>query len=103
MEALVENLINGVLERSPTSRMKVGQLIGQLLNQHILLRKQFETGLRTVLDIADIMVVDVPKLWDYLGELIGTFIVVFLFQKYPPQPGTDVMILIYFRPRRDRN
>lgn len=71
MELLAENLINGVLERSPTSRKRVGHLLGQLLKKNVLLRKQFEVGLKSVLQIADDVVVDIPKIWDYLGELLG--------------------------------
>ena len=71
MQLLVEHFINGVLERSTTGRKKVGHLLGQLLKRNILLRKQFESGLKSVLQIADVLVVDIPKIWDYLGELIG--------------------------------
>ena len=71
MELLVESLINGVLERSAPSRKTIGHLLGQLVLRHILLRKQYETGLRSVLHYAGDLVVDIPKVWDYLGELIG--------------------------------
>ena len=74
MELLVENLINGVLERSTTGRKKVGHLLGQLLKRNILLRKQFDVGLKSVLQLAEILLVDIPKFWDYLGELIGEFV-----------------------------
>ena len=73
MQLLVEHLINGVLERSTTGRKKVGHLLGLLLKRNILLRKQFEAGLKSVLQIADVLLVDIPKIWDYLGELIGNF------------------------------
>ena len=71
MELLVEYLINGVLERSVASRKSIGHLLGQLVLRHILLRKQYEAGLRSVLQIVGDLVVDIPKVWDYLGELIG--------------------------------
>ena len=73
MEKLVENLINDVLERSESGRKKIGHLLGQLVNRNILLGKQYESGLRLVLQIAGDLVVDVPKVWIYLGELIGIF------------------------------
>ena len=76
MQLLVEHLINGVLERSTTGRKKVGHLLGLLLKRNILLRKQFEAGLKSVLQIADVLLVDIPKIWDYLGELIGNFLFV---------------------------
>ncbi len=41
------------------------------MNQHILLRQQYEAGLNSVLEFAGDLIVDIPKVWDYFGELIG--------------------------------
>ncbi len=73
IEKLVENLINGVLERSTTGRRNVGQLLARLIKEHIVLRRQFEAELVNVLKASSDLLVDMPKLWDYLGELIGKF------------------------------
>jgi len=81
MEKLVENLINDVLEKSESGRKKIGHLLGQLVNRNILLGKQYESGLRLVLQIAGDLVVDVPKVWIYLGELIGisdVYLIIFI-------------------------
>ena len=37
----------------------------------MLLRQQYEAGLKSVLEFAGDLMVDIPKVWDYLGELIG--------------------------------
>ena len=71
MEKLVENLINGVFEQSQAGRRKVGQLLGRLIKEHILLKKQFEVGFKMILSFTPDLVVDIPKVWDYLGDLIG--------------------------------
>jgi len=76
MEQLVENLINGVLERSQPACRKVGQLLSRLIKEHVLLKKQFEVGLKTILGFTPDLVVDIPKVWDYLGDLIGLFFVI---------------------------
>lgn len=73
MEQLVENLINGVLERTQVACRKVGQLLARLIKEHILLKKQFEAGLKPILEITPDLVVDIPKVWDYIGDLIGKF------------------------------
>lgn len=45
--------------------------LGKLVIQHILLRKQYEAGLKAILQFAGDLIFDIPKIWDYLGELIG--------------------------------
>ena len=45
--------------------------LAQLVIQHILLRQQYEAGLNFVLETAGDLMVDIPKIWDYFGELIG--------------------------------
>ena len=71
MEQLVDHLINGVLERSTTGRRNVGQLLSRLIKEHILLKKQCEAGLKTALEFVGDLVVDIPMIWNYLGELLG--------------------------------
>ena len=71
MNKLVEHLINDVLERPVTARQKIGHLLGQFVNRNVLLRKQFKAGLNSVLEFAGDLMVDIPKVWDYFGELIG--------------------------------
>jgi hypothetical protein len=71
MVPLVEYLINEVLELKSSDRQMIAQFLAQLVSQHILLKKQYETGLGLVLKIVEDLIVDIPKMWLYLGELIG--------------------------------
>ena len=71
MDQFVEFVINGVLERSEIARKKIGHLLSQLVVRKLLLKKQYVKGLQNVLQIAGDLVVDIPKIWDYFGELIG--------------------------------
>jgi hypothetical protein len=72
MQKLVESLINDLLERPATARTKIGHLLGQFVKRNLLLKKQFKVGLSAVLEFAGDLMVDIPKVWDYFGELIGT-------------------------------
>ena len=78
MVPLVEKLINGVLERTSADRQMIGQFLAHLVSQHILLKKQYESALGRVLDTVEDLIVDIPKYWLYMGELIGQF-KIFLF------------------------
>ena len=73
MVPLVEKLINGVLERTSADRQMIGQFLAHLVSQHILLKKQYESALGRVLDTVEDLIVDIPKYWLYMGELIGQF------------------------------
>ena len=72
MARFVEFLTNSALEKSGEDRKKIGRLPSQLVKKNILLRSQFVKGLEAVLEIAEDLVVDIPKIWDYFGELIGS-------------------------------
>lgn len=73
MDLFVETVINWTLEHSETARKKVGPFLAQLVKQKILLKSQYEKGLQNVLQFAGDLVVDIPKIWDYLGQLIGKY------------------------------
>ena len=73
MASLVECVTNYLLENSGDCRKKIGQLLIQLVNKNLLLKTQFVKGLQNVLEFAADIVVDVPKIWDYFGEIFGKF------------------------------
>ena len=73
MASLVESVTNYLLEKSGDGRKKIGQLLIQLVNKNLLLKTQFVKGLQNVMEFAADLVVDVPKFWDYFGELFGAF------------------------------
>ena len=83
MDLFVEFVINGVLERSETARKQIGHLLSQLVIKKILLKKQYVKGLQNVLQFAGDLVVDIPKVWDYFGDLIGNQYLFYFVRSYP--------------------
>ncbi|XP_012235318.2 eukaryotic translation initiation factor 4 gamma 3 isoform X2 [Linepithema humile] len=63
--------INYVLEKSPTERELVSKLLSHLLRRNILPMKCFKEGLGEVLEIVDDLVIDIPKIWTYLAEILS--------------------------------
>lgn len=60
-----------VLERSKTARLGAGLLFAHLIKQKILSLKDYCTGFEEILSQADDLTIDIPKIWDYLPELLG--------------------------------
>ena len=59
------------LDRSPGTRRQTGVLLHHLITNHVLSNCQCVEGLRLFLDLADDMKVDIPHVWQYLGDMIG--------------------------------
>ncbi|XP_022239686.1 eukaryotic translation initiation factor 4 gamma 3-like [Limulus polyphemus] len=66
--------INQVLERSSQARHLVGQLLRDLVCRRIISAEQYTKGLKSILENADDFAIDIPRIWEYLGELIGPMI-----------------------------
>lgn len=66
----VSSSIFQVLERSSQSRRSIGELMHHLVKKQILPLELYVKGLKSVLEMADDCAIDVPKIWQYLGELI---------------------------------
>jgi hypothetical protein len=64
-------MVNSFLERSVEARKNVGTLLDHLVKRHILLEEQYKQGFGLILGDAGDLVVDIPKYWDYLGEILG--------------------------------
>lgn len=69
----VEQWIQHVLEAKVGSREKLGYFLVLLVKEELLQRVQVFQGLSNVLEFAEEMICDIPKYWDYFGELIGKF------------------------------
>ena len=89
MELLVENLVERVLENSSKDRIMVGRLLSQMLVKHVLLRKQYQTGLRNFLANAGDFIVDVPLYWTCMGEIIGKIVFCFLKAALQEHPNIE--------------
>ncbi|GJQ70481.1 putative RNA binding protein [Trypoxylus dichotomus] len=63
-----------VLERSKTARTATGCLFGKLIQRFTLSIDNYCAGLEEVLNQADDLTIDIPKIWDYLAEIIAPVI-----------------------------
>ncbi|XP_022249627.1 eukaryotic translation initiation factor 4 gamma 3-like isoform X2 [Limulus polyphemus] len=66
--------INQVLERSSQARLLVGQFLHDLVRSNIIPAEMYIKGLKSILENADDYAIDIPRIWEYLGELIGPMI-----------------------------
>lgn len=71
MAACVTHWINHVLEGKPGSCEKLGLLITGLINGKLLTRQQVVNGIIEIVEIADVLVCDIPRFWELIGELTG--------------------------------
>lgn len=67
----VEKIILAVLERNESIRTSLGQLFFSALKENKIEAKAFEEGLKRVVEIADDMAIDVPKISTYLSQIIA--------------------------------
>ncbi|XP_076181960.1 eukaryotic translation initiation factor 4 gamma isoform X3 [Ptiloglossa arizonensis] len=67
----IRELINFVLEKSPIDRERVSHLILHLLNQNILYLQHFKSGVIEILELIDDLMLDIPKVWSYLAEVLS--------------------------------
>nr|XP_022920525.1 eukaryotic translation initiation factor 4 gamma 3 isoform X3 [Onthophagus taurus] len=65
---------NIVLERSTTARVKLSGFYAQLIKMNRLSLDQYCMGLEDVLSQADDLTIDIPMIWDYLGEIIASLL-----------------------------
>ncbi|KRT79506.1 hypothetical protein AMK59_7397 [Oryctes borbonicus] len=63
-----------VLERSKTARLGTGGLFANLIKRFTLSIDNYCAGLEEVLGQADDLTIDIPKIWDYLAEIIAPII-----------------------------
>ncbi|KAK9709826.1 eIF4-gamma/eIF5/eIF2-epsilon [Popillia japonica] len=63
-----------VLDRSKTARLGTGSLFANLLKKSTLSVDNYCFGLEEVLSQADDLTIDIPKIWDYLAEIIAPII-----------------------------
>ncbi|WAR14177.1 IF4G1-like protein [Mya arenaria] len=70
----IYHAINHVLERSPQARNKTGHLLHDLVNKNVISVDNYIKGLVEVLDFAEYLEIDIPKIWQFHGELISPMI-----------------------------
>ena len=68
---LVDMACSDVLDRSLRDQRKAGELLSCLMRDGLLSVHQVAEGLAPILEIASDILVDIPKLWEYLGEILA--------------------------------
>jgi len=72
---LVEVIFNEVIERSDKARVNAGGLVASLLSKKMVTEQQFLDSLdASLLSIAEDLLVDIPKFWDFLAQLLAPVI-----------------------------
>lgn len=66
------------LEKNQVLREKAAQIVVHMIKNKLLPIKSYLCGLEEVLEFADDLRVDIPKMWEYLADLIGIIIILFI-------------------------
>jgi len=74
MPFVVELMLNHVLERSPRARIQTGLLCSDLIKASLLTPDDFVTGSGNIFRSVEDLMIDIPQLWNYLGEIFGGLI-----------------------------
>jgi len=75
MPQCVETWLNHAMEhRDNKMRTTLGKLLIYLVNQRLLQRGQCLIGFSKFLPIAIDLICDIPKIWDYIGEVVATML-----------------------------
>ncbi|CAF3682682.1 unnamed protein product [Adineta steineri] len=71
---IVRELFSNVFEAKPRARKAVGHLLDASLNDEIISTDAFISGFKMTVEAAPDYAVDIPLIWQYIGEIIGAFI-----------------------------
>ncbi|CAF1414012.1 unnamed protein product [Rotaria magnacalcarata] len=69
---IVRELFTNVLEAKPRARKAIGHLLGVALHKNIISNHGFLSGVLT--DLVPDNAVDIPLIWQYIGEILGAFV-----------------------------
>jgi translation initiation factor 4G len=70
----VEYIIMNVLERTDTIRSSIGNLLYRAVSAKKIEIKHLTNGLKSVMEIAEDMSIDVPKISTYLGQIVAPMV-----------------------------
>lgn len=71
----VTHLFNVMLEKSKKHRLATGEIIVHMFNNQIIRMEDYVNGLSEVLEFVEDISIDIPKIWDYLAELLTPAII----------------------------
>ena len=67
----VEAAVLEVLEGKSSQRSQLGSFLALLVRNGALVSDQFAQGVNSVLEYANDLLVDIPKMWDFLAEVLA--------------------------------
>ncbi|KAH6934714.1 hypothetical protein HPB50_027425 [Hyalomma asiaticum] len=79
---LVSTAIAHTLDRNPEARRLTGQLLKELLKRKVFSLDIFTKGLHEVLEYGEDMELDIPKVWEYVAELVSPLFLDLLALQY---------------------
>ncbi|KAK0083124.1 hypothetical protein PV325_009294 [Microctonus aethiopoides] len=71
----VQNIMNTVLERSAQVRHRISVLLSHLINNKMISLSLVQDEYEKVIEIADDLVIDIPKCWTYFAEILSDMVV----------------------------
>ena len=74
MPFVVETILMQVIEASSSARILAGQLFSRLVKEGLLTPEQFVEGSSSLWENVEDFLIDIPSLWNYLGEIFGGLI-----------------------------
>ncbi|CAF1326460.1 unnamed protein product [Rotaria sordida] len=72
---IVQELMTNVLESKALARVAIGRLLDAVIHKKILSNEGFLSGFQSVVDLAPDLAIDIPHIWQYIGEIIGSFLI----------------------------
>jgi hypothetical protein len=71
MPLFILHAVNCVMEKTSGACKATGVLCYKLAVENLLMVEDYVRGLQSILEDADDMSIDIPKIWQYLGEFIA--------------------------------
>ncbi|XP_041479661.1 eukaryotic translation initiation factor 4 gamma 1-like isoform X3 [Lytechinus variegatus] len=71
----VQSAVDNVIEKKQDMRESVGVLFHSLLNSNLVTKEQYLTGIKDMVEFAEDMAIDIPKIYEYLGEIMGATVI----------------------------
>lgn len=72
---VITHLFNVMFEKSKKHRLATGEIIVHMFVNQIIRLEDYENALLEVLEFIEDMSIDIPKIWDYLAELLTPAII----------------------------
>jgi len=71
---VVRELFTNVLEAKPRARKAVGHLLDVAIHKNAISNEGFVAGMKLFIEIVPDFEVDIPLLWQYIGQILGALI-----------------------------